>query len=116
MRHRNTTKILDRKKAPRQALMKTLAAQFVLHEKIRTTQAKAKVLRTYVEPLVTKSRTNDIATRRLLMRRMNMPNATKKLLEVIGPRYVGRPGGYTRITKLGVRQGDGAQMAQIEFV
>ena len=116
MRHRNTTKILDRKKAPRKALIKTMAAQLVLHEKIKTTEAKAKVIRPYVERLVTTARKNDLAARRQLMRYVTVPNAIQKLLEVIGPRYVSRPGGYTRITKLGVRQGDGASMAQIELV
>lgn len=116
MRHRNKTKILDRKKAPRKAMIKTMAAQLVLHEKMMTTQTKAKVVRSYVERLVTKAGTNDLATRRHLMRYVSMPNAVQKLLEVIGPRYVTRPGGYTRITKMGPRQGDGASMAQIDFV
>ncbi|MDP2656221.1 MAG: 50S ribosomal protein L17 [bacterium] len=116
MRHRNKTKILDRKKAPRTAMLKTMAAQLILHEKMKTTEAKAKVIRSYVERLVTKSRPNDLAARRQLMRYVSMPNAVKKLLEVLGPRYKERAGGYTRITKTGAREGDGAQMAHIEFV
>lgn len=116
MRHRNTTKTLGRKAAPREALMKQLATSLVLHESIRTTLTKAKVLRPYVERLVTKGRVPSLHARRELMKILQTEGAVRKMLEVIGPRYTERPGGYTRIRKVGRRQGDGAEMADISFV
>jgi len=115
MRHRNTTKILDRKKAPRQALLKGLACQLVLYEKIVTSEGKAKVLRPFLEKMITRSKNDSLANRRLLIARLPIKKAVKKLFEVIGPRYKSRPGGYLRIVKLGPRKGDGANMAVIEF-
>jgi len=116
MRHRKAKKTLDRKAGPRRALLKNLAAQLIIYEKIRTTEAKAKVLRPYVERLITKGKKNTLAARRELMKVLPIENAVKKVLEVYGPRYATRPGGYTRLTKLGVRQGDGARVALIEFI
>jgi large subunit ribosomal protein L17 len=116
MRHRKTKKTLDRKAAPRRALLKNLAAQLILYEKIKTTEAKAKVVRSYVERLITKGKKNTLAARRELMKFLSIEHAVRKVLEVYGPRYANRPGGYTRITKLGVRQGDGARIASIEFI
>ena len=116
MRHRNTGKVLDRKKAPRQALLRGLATSIILHEKVKTTEAKAKAVRPIVERLITVSRGGEVTDRRRLSSRTYGENVVKKLIEDVGPRYRDRQGGYTRITRLGQRQGDGAQMVQIELV
>lgn len=116
MRHRKTGKILDRKVGPRTALIKNLAQSVILYEKVKTTEAKAKAVRSYVERLVTVSKNPTLANRRLLIKRLPTQNAVRKLIEVLGPRYQKRAGGYTRITKLGTRPGDRAEVAQIEFV
>lgn len=116
MRHRNVGTILDRKKAPRQALIRGLATNLVLYEKIQTTDARARALRPFVERLITTGKSGDLNARRELIRVLYTPNAVKKVLEVLSPRYKTRPGGYTRILKLGQRKGDAALMVQIEFV
>ena len=116
MRHRNKKKILDRAKAQRKALLRSLATSLILYEKIKTTHAKAKVLRPYIEKLITKGKKNDLNTRRQLNRYLYKENAVKKVLEVLSPRYKERKGGYTRVIKLGSRIGDAAKMAIIEFV
>ncbi len=116
MRHRNKVKILDRKTGPRKALLRNLATNLILYEKIKTTEAKAKTLRPVVEKLITKGKAGDLHAKRELLKYLYLENAVKKVLEDLGPRYKDRKGGYTRITKLGTRKGDGAQMAQIEFV
>jgi len=116
MRHQKKGKILDRKKQPREAMIKNLATSLILYEKVKTTEAKAKVIKPIVEQLITRGRKNDLATRRYLLRRLYLHNAVKKVLEVLGPKYQERPGGYLRIVKLGQRQGDGAKIVQIEFV
>jgi len=87
-----------------------------MHEKIKTTVAKAKVLRPIVEKLITAGKVNSLAVRRKLLAYLPASGATKKILEVLGPKYQERKGGYTRIVKIGPRKGDGAEMAQIEFV
>ena len=116
MRHRKSKKTLDRKKAPREALLSNLACQLVLYEKISTTQAKAKALRPIVEKMVTRAKKDTLANRRLLISKLPIKKAVKKLFEVFGPKYLERAGGYLRITKIGIRKGDGAEMATIEFV
>ncbi len=116
MRHRKQGKVLDRKKAPREALLRNLAASIVLHEKVQTTQAKAKAVRPLVERAITASKISTLATRRNLLKFFYTEQAVKKLLEVLGPRYASRPGGYTRLVKIGPRQGDGGEMVQIELV
>lgn len=116
MRHRKVGKVLDRKVGPRTALIKNLAQSIVLYEKVKTTEAKAKAVRPYVERLVSIAKQPTLANRRLLLRRVPTKLAVRKLLEVLGPRYKERAGGYTRITKLGTRPGDRAKVAQIEFV
>jgi large subunit ribosomal protein L17 len=88
----------------------------IQHEAINTTEARAKELRRFVERLVTLSKNDDVAARRLAMRRLPNRLLVQKLFDVYGPRYRERPGGYTRITKLGPRKGDAAEMARIEFV
>ncbi|MBN1585747.1 50S ribosomal protein L17 [Candidatus Uhrbacteria bacterium] len=116
MRHRKTGKILDRKKAPREALLRGLATSVILYEKVRTTEAKAKAVRPIVERLITVSKGGTVTDRRRLSSRTYGENAVRKLIEEVGPRYKNRQGGYTRITKLGQRQGDGAVMVQLELV
>lgn len=116
MRHRNKGRKLGRTKAPRTHLLKNLAQSVILYEKITTTEAKAKEVRPVVERLITTAKKSDVSTRRLLISRVPTELAVKKLLEVLGPRYKGRAGGYTRITKIGPRQGDAAKMCVIELV
>jgi len=116
MRHRSTKKTLDRNYKQRKALVKNLATSLVLHEKIKTTQAKAKVLKPKMEKLVTKAKVNSLHARRELMKHLTTKGSVDKMLEVIGPKYKERKGGYLRIVKLGERKGDGAAMCMIEFV
>jgi large subunit ribosomal protein L17 len=116
MRHRNKGRILGRTKSARELMLRNLATSLVLYEKVRTTEAKAKEVRPLVERMITTGRRNTLTSRRALLKVLTTPGATKKVLEVLGPRYEGRNGGYTRIVKLGPRQGDAAPMVQIEFV
>ena len=116
MRHRLKGKTLDRKRGPRQALIKNLAASVILYERVTTTIAKAKVIRPYVEKMVTLAKEPTLAHRRLLLSKLPTEGAVKKLIEVLGPKYKSRAGGYTRITRLGRRVGDRAEQALIEFI
>ncbi|MFH1172938.1 MAG: 50S ribosomal protein L17 [bacterium] len=116
MRHQKKGKTLDRKKQPREAMLKSLATSLVLYEKIKTTEAKAKAIKPLVEKLITKGKVDNLANRRFLVKELYVYNAVKKVLEVLSPKYKERPGGYLRIIKLGQRQGDGAKVVQIEFV
>lgn len=116
MRHRNTGKILDRKKGPREALLRNLATSIVLFEKVKTTKAKAKAVRPLVERMITAGKKGGLTGRRKLSSFFYSENAAKKVIEELGPRYMNRPGGYTRITNLSRREGDGAEMVQIELV
>jgi large subunit ribosomal protein L17 len=104
-----------RKKDQRHALLASLARALILNEKIQTTEAKAKELRPFIEKLVTRSKENSISNRRVLTSRLS-EDVAEKLVKEIGPRYIERPGGYTRIMKLGPRLEDGAVMVIIEFV
>jgi large subunit ribosomal protein L17 len=116
MRHRNVGKVLDRKVGPRRALLRNLATSLVLFEKVKTTKAKAKAVRPVVEKLITKGTAGTVFARRQLVAGLYGENAAKKVMEVLGPRYKDRKGGYTRITQLGRREGDSAEMVQIELV
>lgn len=116
MRHRKKTVKLGREQGPRRALLKNLVAQVILHGKVKTTLTKAKVVRPLVERVVTRGRNASLANFRLLRSRLGSELAAKKVTRELGPRYATRPGGYTRITKLGRRKGDNAEMALIEFV
>lgn len=118
MKHRNKKTILGRKKEPRKALMRGLATSIIIYEKIETTETKAKAMRPFVEKLITtaKAGKDDLTARRKLLEVLYHKKAVNKALEVLGPRYEKRPGGYTRITHIGNRQGDGARMVNIEFV
>lgn len=117
MRHRQTTPKLGRTPAHRKAMMRNMVTDFFKHEKIRTTQAKAKALRPYAEKLITLGKKDTLTSRRGAARLIRDKAVLKKLFDEIAPRYSERPGGYTRIIKLGgTRAGDDAQMAIIEMV
>jgi len=121
MRHGDKINNLGRKKAHRVALLNNLAAQLITHKRIVTTLAKAKALRTYVEPLLTKTKKTESAAvithnHRLAFAHLQNKAAVKELFTVVGPKIASRPGGYTRIIKLGIRPGDNAEKAMIELV
>jgi large subunit ribosomal protein L17 len=116
MRHGDKIKNLGRKKAHRDALLSNLACQLIAHKRIITTVAKAKALRTYVEPLITKSKDNSTHQRRVVFSYLQDKNAIIELFSTVAEKIGGRPGGYTRIIKLGARPGDNAEQALIELV
>ena len=116
MRHNRKGKVLGRTKAPREALMRSLATSFIIYEKIKTTTAKAKALRPIVEKYITLGKTDTLHNRRQALKYLYTEGAVKKLFEVWGPRYQDRKGGYTRIVKLTPRQNDGAEVSVIEAV
>jgi large subunit ribosomal protein L17 len=116
MRHRKSGTTLDRKKGPREALLRSLATSVILYEKIKTTKAKAKAVRPLVERLITVGKEGTVTARRRINSKVYGDNAVKKVVEELAPRYKDRQGGYTRITAIGQRQGDGAEMVQIELV
>lgn len=116
MRHRKKGKILDRKKEARQAMLRNLATSVIIYERVKTTEAKAKAVKPLLEKLITIGKKNDLTARRKLLKALYFKKAVKKVLEVLGPKYQERKGGYARIVKLGRRKGDGAQIVQIEFV
>lgn len=118
MRHRNQGRKLNRTSSHRTAMFANMAAALIKHEQIKTTLPKAKELRPVVEKLVTLSRrgASDLHARRQALATIRDAAQVKKLFDVIGPRYAGRPGGYTRVLKAGFRHGDNAAMAFIEFV
>jgi large subunit ribosomal protein L17 len=97
-------------------MMANLATDLFMHEKVTTTEAKAKALRPLAEKLITKARKGDLHARRIVMKTITDKAAVAKLFEDVAPRYEDRAGGYTRITKLGPRRGDGAEEAIIELV
>lgn len=97
-------------------ILANLAASLIAEGRITTTVTRAKRLRPYVEKMVTKARRGDLHARRLVLRKIQDTDVVTKLFDEVGPRYEDRPGGYTRIVKLGPRRGDGAEMAIIEFV
>jgi large subunit ribosomal protein L17 len=97
-------------------LMANLATDLVMHEKVTTTVAKAKAVRPFAEKLITRARKGDLHARRVVLKTITDKAAVAKLFDELAPRYEGRPGGYTRITKLGPRRGDGAEEAIIELV
>ena len=117
MRHSNSGRKLSRTPSHRKALLRNLAKALITHGRITTTEMKAKELRRVVEPMVTLAKSNTIAARRQVYRDLNDLKLVKRLFDVIGPRFAGVPGGYTRILKLAMpRKGDNAPMAIIEFV
>jgi len=116
MRHGDKVKNLSRKKAHRDALLSNLACQLIAHKRIVTTLAKAKALRVYVEPLITKGKENTTHQRRVVFSYLQDKDAIKELFSSVAEKIAGRPGGYTRIIKLGARPGDNAEQAMIELV
>ena len=116
MRHGVKGKILGRKKEPREMMLRNLASSILIYEKIKTTKAKAKAVKPLVEKMITVAKKGDLTARRRLIEILPQKMAVKKAMEVLAERYKDRKGGYTRIVKLEPRKGDGAQMAQIEFV
>ena len=116
MRHNKKFNHLSRKKGHREALLSNLAISLIIHKRIFTTLAKAKALRVYAEPLITRSKTDDMTNRRLVFSYLQNKEAVKELFGVISEKVAERPGGYTRILKTGHRLGDNAEMAMIELV
>ncbi len=116
MIHKNKTKKLGRDAASRKQLKRNLAKSLVRHERITTTQAKAKLVQPFIEKLITRAEDDTVANRRVVRSRLGGDEETKRLFEEISPRFFDRPGGYTRILKLNRRRGDGAQRVLIEFV
>jgi len=121
MRHGDKQNNLSRTASHRKALLSNLAIQLIAHKRITTTLAKAKALRTYIEPLITKTKKNETKevishNHRLVFSYLNDKQAVKELFTVVAPKVAGRPGGYTRIIKLGKRIGDNAEVAMIELV
>ena len=116
MRHNKTGRKLSRKTAHRKALMANLAVALITHKKIKTTDAKAKELRTFVEPLITFAKRGDVHARRQVLKKIRHKNIVRELFDNIGPSFSDRNGGYTRITKLGFRDNDCAPVSIIEFV
>jgi large subunit ribosomal protein L17 len=116
MRHGDKINNLGRTTAHRKALLSNLACQLIQHKRITTTLAKAKSLRVYVEPMITKSKTDSVNNRRLVFAKLQDKEAIKELFGAISDKVASRPGGYTRIIKLQHRMGDNADMAMIELV
>jgi large subunit ribosomal protein L17 len=116
MRHRKSGRKLNRNSSHRKAMFKNMASSMVKHEVIKTTLPKAKELRRVIEPLITLSKVDSVANRRLAMARTGDKEVVGKLFNELGPRYEARPGGYIRILKCGFRTGDKAPMAYVELV
>ena len=116
MRHRKKGRKLQRTASHRRAMLRNLATSLFRHERIETTTAKAKELRPYAERLITLARRGDLHARRLVARKIQDREVLGKLFDEISPRYAERPGGYTRILKLGNRKGDAAEISLIELV
>ena len=116
MRHRKSGRKLNRNSSHRKAMFRNMAASLFEHELIKTTLPKAKELRRVAEPLITLAKKDSVANRRLAFSRLRNDAAVGKLFAELGPRYEERPGGYLRVLKCGLREGDKAQMAIVELV
>ncbi|MCF0166524.1 MAG: 50S ribosomal protein L17 [Bacteroidales bacterium] len=116
MRHNKTINHLGRKSGHRKAMLANMAVSLIMHKRIETTVAKAKALRVYVEPLITKSKDDTTNNRRTVFSYLKQKEAITELFRTVAPKIAERPGGYTRIIKTGFRQGDAAEMAFIELV
>jgi large subunit ribosomal protein L17 len=116
MRHRKKFNHLSRTSAHRKAMLSNMASSLILHKRIKTTVAKAKALRMYVEPLINKSKTDNTHSRRVVFSHLQNKEAVSELFREISEKVANRPGGYTRILKLGNRQGDAAEVCYIELV
>ena len=115
MRHRKKGRQLSRTASHKKAMLRNMATSLIRHERIRTTEAKAKELRPVIEKLITLGGVDDVHSRRRARRMIEDRAVLQKLFDEIGPRFRERPGGYTRILKLGARKGDGAELAIIEL-
>ena len=116
MHHRKKGRHFNRTAEHRKMMMRNLATSLFLHGRVETTTAKAKELRQFAEPLITRAKRGDLHARRLVASQLTDPSAVVKLFAEIGPRYIERPGGYTRVLHLGHRAGDAADIAIIELV
>ena len=116
MRHRKKFNHLGRKKGHRSSMLANMACSLIYHKRINTTLAKAKALKRFIEPMITKAKEKSVHNRREVMKKIHNSNAVKTLFDVIAPVYSDRPGGYTRIIKLGTRTNDAAKISLIEFV
>ena len=116
MRHGNGLRKLNRTSAHRQAMLRNMMNSLIEHEAIKTTVPKAKELRRVVEPMITLAKVDSVANRRLAFNRLRDRDSVTKLFNDLGPRFKTRPGGYTRILKMGFRVGDNAPMALVELV
>lgn len=116
MRHNKAINHLGRKSGHRKALLANMANSLILHKRITTTLAKAKALKTYLEPLITKSKDDSTHSRRIVFSYLKDKTAVAELFRTIAPKIADRPGGYLRVLHVGFRQGDGSEMALIEFV
>ena len=116
MRHNRSINHLGRKSGHRKAMLANMACSLIMHKQIETTLAKAKALRMYVEPLITKSKDDSTHSRRTVFSYLKQKEAVSELFRVVAPKIGDRPGGYTRIVKTGFREGDAADMAIIELV
>jgi large subunit ribosomal protein L17 len=116
MRHRKSFNHLGRQSGHRKAMLANMASSLILHKRIETTVAKAKALRIYIEPLITKSKEDTTHSRRTVFSYVKTKEAVTELFRVIAPKIADRPGGYTRVLKIGFRLGDAADMAMIELV
>jgi large subunit ribosomal protein L17 len=116
MRHKKSFNHLSRTASHRKAMLSNMAASLILHKKIKTTTAKAKALRIYVEPLITKSKDDSTHSRRVVFSYLQSNEAVTELFREVSPKIADRPGGYTRILKTGARIGDNADMCIIELV
>ena len=116
MRHNKAINHLGRKSGHRKAMLANMATSLILHKRIQTTVAKAKALKMYVEPLITKSKEDTTHSRRTVFSYLKNKEAVTELFRTVAPKIADRPGGYTRVLKTGFRQGDGADMAIIELV
>jgi len=116
MRHRRAGKKLGRDSAHRKALYSNLAGALIEHGRIKTTQAKAKAVKPFAEQMITLGKRGDLHARRLALAELRSQDVVHQLFAEVAPRFADRPGGYTRIVKLGPRQGDAAEMVYLEFV
>ena len=116
MRHNKAINHLGRKSGHRKALLANMANSLILHKRITTTLAKAKALKTYLEPLITKSKDDSTHSRRIVFSYLKDKTAVAELFRTVAPKIADRPGGYLRVLHVGFRQGDGSEMALIEFV
>ena len=116
MRHNKAINHLGRKSGHRKALLSNMAASLILNKRIITTVAKAKALKTYVEPLITKSKDDTTHSRRIVFSYLKDKNAVSELFRTVAPKVADRPGGYCRVLHVGFRKGDAAEMALIELV